>query len=340
MILSLKCKNAPTYLTLATYTEQNPIHPDIFYDPNGWNGYKYWMVFTLGADFENPYIIVSNDGQTWQVPPKGSNPIDIIGNDDIPTKVKSIYIILKGIKPPEPTEGKHFSDTCIFKDKENKIWIVYRYSNGGDRIYGKYSSDGITWSNRQSILQPGISNTDVLSPNIILQNSIYWLWVCDESGGVANLTIKLRKSSSLINGWSSPVSCSINLPSGVYPWHINVKKYYDEFHMIVTSYNPYELYFATSKDGINWQVTQTPFLQPKADNWDSDFLYQSVAIPIDCRTNRKYALWYTGVGGTPIKWHIGYTEIFVRKNLYCKRKKFKIFNKVYVLKIMFWKEGI
>ncbi len=60
-------------------------HPDVEYFPKGFNGYKYWMVFTpyfgiIGSDrtaslYENPNIVASNDGKEWITPAGMINPI-------------------------------------------------------------------------------------------------------------------------------------------------------------------------------------------------------------------------------------------------------------------------
>lgn len=47
-------------------------HPKVLFFKNGWNGYHYWMSMTpypREADiYENPSIVVSNDGISWSTP--------------------------------------------------------------------------------------------------------------------------------------------------------------------------------------------------------------------------------------------------------------------------------
>ncbi len=72
--------NNATYLNTPTYDGSNQtVHPDIYYNASGWNGYKYWMAITPYPDaaHENPSILVSNDGFSWAVPPGLTNPIDL-----------------------------------------------------------------------------------------------------------------------------------------------------------------------------------------------------------------------------------------------------------------------
>ncbi|MDD4289905.1 MAG: DUF2341 domain-containing protein [Patescibacteria group bacterium] len=72
---------AETYQTIPTYEDSGQaIHPDIVYFDEPWNGYSYWMVMTPypngNPDYENPSIVVSNDGVSWVTPDGPTNPID------------------------------------------------------------------------------------------------------------------------------------------------------------------------------------------------------------------------------------------------------------------------
>ena len=67
-------------LNIPTYDGSGQgVHPDVYYNANGWNGYRYWMAVTPypggNAAYENPSIVVSNDNVNWIVPPGLSNPI-------------------------------------------------------------------------------------------------------------------------------------------------------------------------------------------------------------------------------------------------------------------------
>jgi hypothetical protein len=72
--------NADQNLNIPTYdgSGQN-VHPSLVYFEEPFNSWKYWMAITPYADsnedLENPSIVVSNDGNTWQVPEGLTNPI-------------------------------------------------------------------------------------------------------------------------------------------------------------------------------------------------------------------------------------------------------------------------
>ncbi len=78
-------QNNPKFIKDISAPNFGYCHPDVQYFPNGFNGYKYWMVFTpyngaVGANvdskrYENPTVVVSNDGLTWRPPAGISNPI-------------------------------------------------------------------------------------------------------------------------------------------------------------------------------------------------------------------------------------------------------------------------
>ena len=71
-------KNDPAFIKDISSPNFAYCHPDVQYFPNGFNGYKYWMVFTpyfgtigelhVSERFENPTIAVSNDGINWNSP--------------------------------------------------------------------------------------------------------------------------------------------------------------------------------------------------------------------------------------------------------------------------------
>uniref|UniRef100_A0AAU6WNH0 Uncharacterized protein n=1 Tax=Chryseobacterium endophyticum TaxID=1854762 RepID=A0AAU6WNH0_9FLAO len=78
-------KNDPAFIKNINAPNVGYCHPDVQYFQDGLNGYKYWMVFTpyfgtigIAKDarrYENPTIVVSNDGLNWSPPPGMDNPL-------------------------------------------------------------------------------------------------------------------------------------------------------------------------------------------------------------------------------------------------------------------------
>jgi hypothetical protein len=74
--------NARAALVTPTYDGSGQVvEPTVLHFPNRWQGYSYWMAISPypnipgQAGFENPSILVSQDGQNWSVPSGLTNPI-------------------------------------------------------------------------------------------------------------------------------------------------------------------------------------------------------------------------------------------------------------------------
>lgn len=288
------CSNALNRLTIPTYNEGDDgevVHPKVLYFLNKWNGYHYWMAMTPYQNnnnaFENPSIVVSNDGLNWTVPTGLTNPL-----------VK------------KPTVGFN-ADTDLFMDSFNQtMYLVYKHHGavGDHQIKIMESTDGINWSSPIPIL---VTNYEVLAPNIVWDGEYYNMFF------VRGDTVKfsLVKSKSLTSGWSTPISCNINIPAGLNIWHTDVVKYYGQYHALVMTSpgtgNDGKLFFAVSNDGINWDMTKEPILtrSPRVGSWDSTTvvagLYKSTLIPKMSNEGLKYGIYY----GTNDNCYLGYTEL-------------------------------
>jgi len=177
-IISALPTNAATYQTTPTYDGSGQVvHPSIQYFPDGWNGYKYWMVETpyLGGDgtYETPEILVSNDGESWAVPPGLTNPI-----------------VARDTAAPN-------NDPCLFyNEATDELWVYYRKTDNAtyDRIYLKKSSDGIDWGGTGlGTLLLDMGYTEALSPFVVKVGDTYHMWYVDETASPN--AIKHRTSS-------------------------------------------------------------------------------------------------------------------------------------------------
>ena len=102
-------------------------HPDVQYFPQGFRGYRYWMVFTpyFGAvsgfskysAFENPTIVTSNDGINWDAPAGVKNPL---------IKCPSPQESFSGKLDDEDARG-YWSDVD-WEFYNNKFYLYYRSS--------------------------------------------------------------------------------------------------------------------------------------------------------------------------------------------------------------------
>jgi len=278
--------NALEYQHTPTYDGSGQcVHPSIVHFSNKWKGHRFWMVFTPYPKgnplYENPSILVSNDGDAWKVPEGLSNPIDLI-------------------------ESSHFSDPDLFYDEESdSLWCYYCSLLNLEifRIFRKTSSNGIKWCEAEKMLES--IEDDLMSPTMVKIDSIYYLWTVNRFPNI----IKRRSSSDGLE-WSPPITCVIDrLPSGKEPWHLDVEYIEDinEYWMLLTVVNIGTsgksscLCFARSKDGLKWNVKDGYFLDV-GKTWDNNLIYKASGIVL----NDIYHIWYSACDGLR-NWHIGRT---------------------------------
>lgn len=278
--------NAITYQTTPTYDGSGQsVHPDIYFNAYGWNGYKYWMAMTpypSGNDaFENPSILVSNDGDTWSVPVGLTNPI---------------------IAQPV---GGYNSDPDIFMGYDGKLWMVYReVISTNSIIYALSSSDGITWSSTTSIVT---GTPNILSPSVIKDGGIYKMYFVDYP------TLTYKTCATPDGTWSASQVCSISgMPVGRGAWHVDVMKYGNQYHMTLVTASGGGgvgalLYFGVSSDGVSWTLKSTPII-PLSAGWDNSLIYRGSSVLMYDGSQHYYDLWYSARSAANV-WHIGRTTV-------------------------------
>jgi len=286
--------NSVSPLEIPTYDGSGQSsHPDVVYFLTALHGFHYWMAMTSYpsgiASFENPSILVSNDGILWQVPSGLINPI--VSSHGYG---KSVY---------------NSDAVLLYNPSTDELWCYYRVSSSGayDKIYQKVSSDGIVWS--EAVLCLHTSYAMVLSPSISKIGSTYYMWSVNSMG---SNTVELRISTDGVN-WSFPIKCVLNglLPQNKEVWHLDVIYLieHDEYWMLLVVCNigatgaGSRLMFARSKDRINWNVLEGWFIdvgRPKG-SWDDNLVYRGSMV-LDSSTLK---IWYSARGRE--KWGIGYT---------------------------------
>lgn len=295
--------NNQTKLTIPTYEGSGQsVHPDIYYNPSGWNGYKYWMVMTPypnGNDlYENPSIVVSNDGYNWIVPIGLINPID-----------------------PTPSQSYNSDPALVFKN--GNLYLYYREVSGGyDRLKVRTSTDGIHWSDEHDSLE--LPNYDLVSPSIIYDstdNKFYMWHVRTGSDGsrASHTWIVLRNSTDGINwGDEQSTSISTDFVTDRIPWHTNVEYIpeIDEYWTVLSAgideaNKETELYFGYSTDKLDWNFLPGKIIGLGRE-WDNSNIYQSEIKYIDGTVK----IWYSARNDNN-KWNMGYAQtslIDLKKN--------------------------
>ena len=164
------------WINIPTYEKSNETtHPKVLYFDEPVNGYKYWLVSTPypynTAFYENPSIVVSNDGIHFKEPEGIKNPI-------------SGY-------PSKYWDESYYSDPYILYDKDH-FELFYRKTlsklnneykkSGYNYIYMKTSNDGINWSKEKLVLDYSPSEA-YMSLSVIKENDLYKIWYVNENTG-------------------------------------------------------------------------------------------------------------------------------------------------------------
>lgn len=281
-------RNAEKTVSIPTYEKSGQaMHPDIVYDENGVLGHKYWMAFTpypfYEDKYEDPSIVVSEDGKNFSLPSGAKNPVlDDIGDKD---------------------KGGHLSDTDLMYNK-NQLILHYVYNKKGvlgpSKFYRIVSDNGINWS-KPNVVYLCKETGEGYSPAFIIENDITKMWYF---AGEDNLIFTESKDDE--KSWSKIKKCKLNM-SPWKGWHFDVIKTDKEYEALICARLPRiqtrALFYAKSTDCINWYVSKYPIIFPKENSWDGRDIYRSTMI----KEKGKYKIWYSAVGRNRI-WNTGYTE--------------------------------
>lgn len=242
-----------TPLDIKTFDGSNqPFHPSVIFVDKGWNGFRYWMAETpypIGGKpyrdrWECPTIHVSNDGYNWAVPGE-LRPIDDLTAEEI-------------------QRGDYFSDPHLVFKEDGSLECFYRLSSPTKeklhtRILRKTSNDGISWKNREvliDLMSDEAINTVgyVVSPAILYEEGKYCMWYVDAIhpfGPDKHICL-----STSVDGyqWSKLTKCVLKGPY-VNPWHIDVTNIDGLYYL--TIYDIKELTIWKSFDGKTFTYLRT-----------------------------------------------------------------------------------
>ncbi len=287
--------NAPQPLVTPTYEGSGQaMHPSVVYFPKAWSGYNYWMAVTPypynNARVENPSILTSNDGLHWVVPTALVNPV-----------VQRM--------------GAHLDDVdLLYESASGQLWLYYLEEDLSNRthVLRRTSADGIHWSAPSEMFS--VPNYGVISPAVQKTNNGYMMWYVNAGsiGCKASATsIEYRTSSDGVT-WSAPSVANLAQP-GHQIWHMEVRfiPAKQEYWALYAAYpkascGDTTLYFATSKDGVNWQVSGSPILAKGRgwSDWDRAQIYRSTFLYDSDKD--LFRVWYSAQRWHV--WHTGYTE--------------------------------
>ena len=269
-------------------------HPSVLYFEQGWNGWKYWMAMTpypaSDESSEDPNLVVSNDGTTWQVPNGLTNPLD------------------DQLGKPNP----HNSDTQLVMAPSGEMYLTWRTvdrPNGKtNRIFLMKSTDGIHWSDKEEIWS---GEPQFMSQALIWTGHNWRLYGVANRAGRANQM--LFYESSDLKFWSPPTTVRFEpaLKSDQRLWHIDVQLYEGEYvglvHIIPGTVKRGNLYLASSKDGITWKRSDTPIISHEESGYPN--LYKSALVPHKGGGDLNFELYYSGFSEGRADWRINRTVV-------------------------------
>lgn len=267
-------------------------HPDVIVFANEWNGYRYWMVHTpypyTNDFYENPEIVVSNDGVKWDVPEGLINPIDFVTEE-------------------QSENGEHLSDGClVYNTDKNELECWYRWRNKNteeERIYRKTSSDGVNWSEREIVYSANILS---MSPTVLYENGVYKMYLVESDGGYFIRYMECNHNE--IGNWKNKQTIPFEVANGERKpniWHIHILKEHNNLYHLTMAERSGSIYYAHSTTGKEF-LNAVELIKPSEDRgaWDNRHLYRGCLV----KDESLYRLYYGGAGGRPKRWRIGLSE--------------------------------
>ena len=285
--------NAASSLAIPTYVPANDeiTHPSVVIAPDRWNGFTYWMAatpYTAGdSQWENPSIYCSNDGTNWQVPAGVTNPLVAC-----------------------PGGGAYNSDVDLFFGSDGTtLNIIFRQYPPTEMIKIISSTDGVHWTDPQTIINNDPTVRRLMSPAIVWDGKLWNIFAVDI---LRSPNVLVKTTADSLNGtWSTPVDCIIPMPAGREVWHLDVCIWGNEFHALVNdtaldvSGGGGHLYFCKSTDGgLTWTTGINPIIRGRGDGYWDKLLYRSTMVPSVSEKGSGYDIWYAS--RTPL-WLIGRT---------------------------------
>lgn len=212
-------ENTSGTLTIPTYDGSGSVvHPSIVYLPRGFGRQRkrWWMAMTpypsSQSAFENPSILVSDDGINWAVPAGLTNPI--VGY---------------------PGGNDYNSDVFLFLDVDAQTLVcVYRQTGGNntlEQLFYTRSYDGVVWSRPQLMMQYPAAEKSLISPSIWWDGTQY---VCLAHDNQQANNPMVRMTAASLNGpWSAPSNITVTLPVGeTQTWHSDFRRLPASGHVV------------------------------------------------------------------------------------------------------------
>lgn len=259
-----------------------------------WNGYRYWMAhtpyFSGIDDYENPAILVSQNGYYWRTPPG--------------LTVDPLY--------PMPPTG-FSSDTHLNYDPDtDEILVTHRTSldNVTHTVYTSRSADGITWPGSPTVSLAPHPTGQLVSPALVRVGAGEWrLYGLDRT----NRNLKFFTSTTSNGPWTGPFeTAGASNSDGFWGWHLDVQYFAGVYYATVDRGplylgQPDGVVGATSLDGLSWERNGN-FMTKAATGWDAAQIYRVCIQPHENGTH--FRCWYSAQSNdVPERWGTGLTHV-------------------------------
>lgn len=290
----------PTYpLYIPTYDGGNQsMHPKMIYFKEPWNKYKFWYVTTPYKGFddfiENPCVYVSNDGINFE-PLANAQPLDAITGD----------------------KKEHFNSDphIVYNSDKNQIECWWRHSKtelSGDKretIYRSVTKDGLVWSKKEMVFESIGTETAVVSPAVIYEDSIYKIWASHSNND--NREDRCIYYYESKNGYNWKLIRKINLASDIFNFsHLDVIHTDKGYEMVVQAIHKddgselagslEQIMYTVSLDNIKYEKPVSIIERGNKGQWDDWRMYRPSLTKVD----DKYYLYY-GATSSNYDWGTG-----------------------------------
>lgn len=291
-----------TIPTHVTPTGGETTHPSVVFIPGGWNGFAYWMAHTPypagNDDHEDPNIVASNDGITWQVPPGLTNPID------------------------DQSGQPEFNSDVDLRLVGDTLYLFWRFfdpnaAGAEENLYYSTSTDGVTWAAKTLFYTSDQTVRRLLSPCLLVEGGTWMMWAVDILPS-PNTVVRLTGGALPENAWSAPTIVDVGaMQSGKEPWHLGLIKFSGWYVGLLTDTTldssglDGDDLFIAGQDGLTFANSGGTVI-PRDQAGEHDQLYRATLIPQTVGQVAGYRVWYSAwLLGPPQIWNIYRTLIGV-----------------------------
>ena len=292
------------FLDIPTYEGSGQmVHPHVLFFEEKFMGYHYIMVMTpypySNQVYENPSILGSQDGITWEVPEGVINPV-------------------VGV-PVDVNLGGYYSDPFLLRRGDSlELWFRHtlaRYVEGRyvqdnmhNRIYRTVSHDLANWSELETVLECLEGYHPFMSVVVMHDGIRYRLWYATYG------QVLYYIESMDLETWSTGTQVQFDL-GGLGVWHHDIVFTGEKYEALFTSADwgnvpRFRLFYATSYDGIDFGTGREISVQRISPELEDLTVHK-------CTFVRQHGIYqmYIAVVSTNAEWKLFYFEI-AEENLY------------------------